>query len=442
MQDTSTTHKQKFLWLTAAAALAGLAITLYQWLALYDMRVAGTDPTCAVNAQVNCASVWNSPLSTALHATTGIPFPGWGAVWALTVLGLIAHFALGKGQGAARHGALGVRVVTAGASAITLGLLGYSVALGVFCPTCLLFYLCVWAATVLAWRAFPVAQPDWFVATLNTGGFLAGATLLMLLPGMQTPLPLETTASLAQASAASAGQPSGDASANAALAGFINNGPAELKQALSDTLKMQREGRSVPRKTDPTRLTFGSGNAPVHIVEWVDIRCPHCRNLHAALEEIKKLAPADSWDLESRNYPLDSECNPGLQRSDGSGVRCVAAKMLICLAGTPQEATLRSALFDNQTQLTTDLAWSLAERAGVQRNTLQSCVDAPATTQALAEDIQSAEDYGIEGTPMVVINGRVTPAFPALIYGLILAKGNVDDPAFAALPPAKPMPQE
>jgi serine/threonine-protein kinase len=44
---------------------------------------------------------------------------------------------------------------------------------------------------------------------------------------------------------------------------------------------------------------------------------------------------------------------------------------------------------------------------------------------------------GIKGTPLVLVNGRMVPAFPPFLHAILLAGGDAEHPLFAYLPPAK-----
>jgi serine/threonine-protein kinase len=44
--------------------------------------------------------------------------------------------------------------------------------------------------------------------------------------------------------------------------------------------------------------------------------------------------------------------------------------------------------------------------------------------------------YDIKGTPLVLINGRIAPAFPPFLHAILLARGDAKHPLFAYLPPA------
>jgi protein-disulfide isomerase len=68
------------------------------------------------------------------------------------------------------------------------------------------------------------------------------------------------------------------------------------------------------------------------------------------------------------------------------------------------------------------------------RMQLDACIARQDTERKLRDDIAYAKQHDIHGTPLVVINGRQAPAFPAFLYALILADGNPDASAFGTLP--------
>ncbi len=437
--DSRPADQKKFALYIFLAALLGALLSLYQWWEIYDTRTSGHLPLCEVNEAISCATVWNSPLSTAVHTYTGLPIAAWGLIWSLIVIALSIQIRRAGDPRATANLLFGLRLAGVIGSLVVVALLFYSFAIKVFCPTCLAFYLLVGAITFLAFRKLSAPGGDWLIGSLHSGGWTAIAILLLIYPGLKTPLQSPQESSITTANKAPAAQNNTASTANEPpVAQFIASLRPELRQALADTLDMYRKAKVVPQPPDPARRTSGTPDAAVKLVEWIDIRCPHCRALHEALTEITSIVPPNSLSVETRHYPLDSACNPHVQRSDGKGINCTAAKALICLAGTPLEQQLRSTLFENQDRLTQDMIWTLAGQAGAQVDELQACTASPATQQALEQDIALAQAHQIEGTPLVVINGRKAPALPALIYALILVSGLDNDPAFDRLPPPRP----
>lgn len=430
-------------------SLAALLTSIYQWSALYELRTLGKDPVCSVSAQLDCGTIWNSSWSTWVHTNTGIPFAGWGVVFAVIALALSVNGIWRQRS----TSVLALRGVTLLASLGTLALLAYSVSMGIFCPTCLLFYVCVWITTFGAWQAPATAAEPLKAALTAVGAFAIGA-LLAIYPGLKTPLPTAMTLPIAKTTTvvpaptpakASEAAPTNTATttSNGELEKFLGEANQDMKQALSDGLDLYRKAQWRGRPTDEKRLTFGSPGASLQLVEWVDLLCPHCARFHQALDQIIDATPGKSWNLETHYFPLDSECNPGIQRTDGTGVHCLAAKVLICSAGQTDEHQLRSALFANQTSLKPELVWQLATHDDAEKRTaLEQCVNSQATQDSLAKDIADADVYEIRGTPFLVINGRPAPGLPLLLYALILAGGDPMHPAFDNLPTPRPPPPE
>lgn len=421
-----------------AAALFGAAVCLYQWVELYELRTTGKIPGCAVNTTLDCAVVWNSPLSVTVHQLTGIPFPGWGLIWSIATIGLAVPFLIGAKTTTVTTRAAALRIVTGSGAFISLVLAGYSLAIGTLCLTCLAFYLSTAVAAFLTFRFISVGNLNWTAGLFHSTGWVVITVLLMIYPGRQIPQPMESQAALPQTPKPGAANPPSNQGDE--VTRFVMGMSPQAQQSLSDTLNVYRLAQAIPREADPARVTSGKPREGVHIVEWIDIKCPHCRSLHAALQEIKRVTRPESWFLESRNFPLDGNCNPGITQKQEDDVRCIAASVLICLSGTPEEQAIRQKLFDAQDGLTTAKVWEIAASDPSKKASLNACVNDINTSSQLRADLEYANTHGIEGTPLVVINGKKAPAWPPLLLALILANGDSQHPGFSTLPPAKPIP--
>jgi serine/threonine-protein kinase len=117
----------------------------------------------------------------------------------------------------------------------------------------------------------------------------------------------------------------------------------------------------------------------------------------------------------------------------------VAAKAQICLEGAPDFWTLREKMFAGQSMMDTQGALELASSGSVSRMQLDACLSSPETERKLLEDIKYAAQYHIQGTPLVVVNGREAPAYVPFLYALVLAKGDTSAPGFASLPAPRQM---
>jgi hypothetical protein len=76
----------------------------------------------------------------------------------------------------------------------------------------------------------------------------------------------------------------------------------------------------------------------------------------------------------------------------------------------------------------------IASTGAVARPVLDACMVSPSTTSKLQEDISYAQLYRIEGTPLVVLNGKKVLPVPEFLYAMALAEANPDAKPFSKLP--------
>jgi serine/threonine-protein kinase len=322
-----------------------------------------------------------------------------------------------------------IRAVAAAGVLSVLVFLGVSAAAGQFCVGCFATYILVagYAGIALqAWRPFGLPQPERGLAL--AGGATAAAFLALLYPGMRTPRSAAEAGQKAVAAAA------GSVTASPELGSFVASLEPQLKQTLSDALFLYRNGPRFP--LPPARRLTGSKDAAIRITDFTDIRCEHCAQLHETLRELARVAPAGSFGSEPRQFPLDGECNPAVQRAEDP-VRCLAARALICLEDHAEADAFASKLFAKQAALTAPEVYQLASPYRP-RHELERCVASAETAAKLRDDIELALKYEPDGTPIVLINGRKASAFAPFLYAMVLTGGSPDHPAFAALPPANP----
>jgi protein-disulfide isomerase len=144
----------------------------------------------------------------------------------------------------------------------------------------------------------------------------------------------------------------------------------------------------------------GPQNAPVTIVEFSDLQCPHCKQAQPTLEKLISEAP--NARLVFENFPID-------QIHKWANL---AARYGSCVGRTNGDAFWRfiDGVFNEQDQITeqnaTDKLNEIAKAAGADPEATATCAAAP---QAKTDVIQSYElgvANGVTGTPTLFINGR------------------------------------
>jgi protein-disulfide isomerase/uncharacterized membrane protein len=430
--------------LLVALSAATLALAIFQWIELVIVRNGGHS-VCSINSHVNCEAVWNSDFAGRIHDLLGVPVAGLGVIWSAAALGLSVWLLL-----AARSGS-GVRPAT-----VTVRLTGLVGALacitfavgsfraGALCLLCLGTYALVAAFAIVAYAVLPgpfALEPGELIPAAGRAlGAAVVAYLIALYPGLRTPHANSQTAALVEAASATEHVQG----ANARLEQFFSTLPQEYRQAISDSVAAWKLSPA-QQAPFPVRELDGPIAAPVKVVEFTDIKCPHCRHFIETMREVKQHLPPGLIAIESRYFPLDSECNPAIppQFSDHTGVRCLGAKAQICLERQPDFLTLRDRLFASQDSLTPDSVLEIASSGSLPREKLEACVKSAETEKKLQDDIQYAMLYHPTGTPLVLANGKPADPLAEFLYALALSGGDTSLPAFSKLPPAAaPVPMQ
>jgi uncharacterized membrane protein/protein-disulfide isomerase len=415
-----------------ALGLAESALAIYQWSELLTLRGGGTTQ-CGISERINCETVWNSPFASAVHELARMPVAGLGLVWGIVAVALSTLYLVWRRNGyTVRPAVNGLRLTAAAGVASSLVFAAVSASSGALCPTCLVTYGLTLAFAGVAWRGLPgpvLPQAGEWGRTLQwAGGFAVAGYLALLVPGMQTP---RASSSAAEPSASAPVAP-----LPGSLEAYLKSLTPKEQQAVSNALARYRNEEPQAAHA-PARHRYGPENAPVKMVEWTDSRCPHCKSLVEVLSLMKKRLPEGKLSLEARQFPLDAACNPAMppRAMDPTGIRCLAAKAQVCLEGAPDFWTLREKLFAEQATLTSAKVMDILSSGSVERSQLEACVSKQETGRKIIEDVEYAMKHHLEGTPLVVINGRNAAAIEPFLYALIMADGDANAPAFSALPP-------
>lgn len=434
-------------WLLALAALAAASLgwAIFLWLSLIDVR-SGGQAACLVGSPAACADLWTSGFAKAIEGATRLPIAGWGVLWSAVALALSLGAAIaGDRQRVAKLLWSGAVWMAAGGLAGTVGLFAVSLQYGSVCSSCVVTYVLVGAFGGTA-----------LLAASRTGGLeIANGGLCVLTSSAVVYLALLYPASISQAGASlpAAATPAAVPSETGPVAAepaapitpeqrrerldrlMSSLRPAQ-RQLLADSLGRFREAEA--REQRPPRGLIGESDS-VRITEFAEMLCGHCAQFHEVASKLFAVLPPGSFALEPRYFPLDRRCNPTgpPAPAEAPNTSCVAAKVMVCAAGHPKAFGLAGAIFSNQRRMSEDAVLRLADQMldGVP---VRECVESEATAEKIRGDTAWANEHGITGTPLVLVNGRPLELWSELsLYALILAEGNPDHPAFASLPPSR-----
>ena len=143
----------------------------------------------------------------------------------------------------------------------------------------------------------------------------------------------------------------------------------------------------------------GDPQAPVTIIEYASMTCPHCRSFHKEVYPAIKEKYLDTGKakLYFRQFPFDPAS--------------AAAFMLAECSGEDKYFQMVDILFDKQgiwaRGNVVEELFKIAKLAGFTQESFQSCLQ----NQELLDNVLSiqkkaAEDYGVDATPTFFINGE------------------------------------
>lgn len=159
----------------------------------------------------------------------------------------------------------------------------------------------------------------------------------------------------------------------------------------------------------------GSPDAPITIVEYASLTCPHCASFHAnTYPELKKQwIDTGRAKLVFRHFPLD-----------GIGLR--AAAVSNCLEGDRHfgfiEILLKSMQQWARAADPTKALAQIAALAGINQEQFEKCFnDEAEMDKILARRTEANTEYNVNSTPSFLVNGRlVTGALDFEAFNRIL----------------------
>ena len=143
---------------------------------------------------------------------------------------------------------------------------------------------------------------------------------------------------------------------------------------------------------------IGDPEAPVTIIEYASMTCPHCRAFHVNTLPVIKEKYIDTGiaKLYFREFPFDPAA--------------AAAFMLAECAGEEKYFSMIDVLYEKQSTWSrgkvVDELFKIAKLAGFTQESFNACLK----NQQLLDNVLSiqkkaAEDYGVDATPTFFING-------------------------------------
>ncbi len=181
---------------------------------------------------------------------------------------------------------------------------------------------------------------------------------------------------------------------------------------MSPALKQQKANKEMEKsflefqkmKKNPYAIkgnTLGNPDSEVVIYIYSDFLCPFCKlsniMLHKLIKEEKDVV------VYHINFPLDTKCNPALTNDVHPGA-CMLARYALAAEKQGAYWDMASAIYDIMPSNNEEDIVNLADIVGINKEQLKKDAYSEEIKETLDKQIQKAINFGIKGTPTIVID--------------------------------------
>jgi protein-disulfide isomerase len=166
--------------------------------------------------------------------------------------------------------------------------------------------------------------------------------------------------------------------------------PQAVAQAADKTTLLQ---------VQPTDHVLGDPNAPITLIEYASLTCPHCAHFSVAVlpELKKKWIDTGKVKLIYRDFPLDQTALKAAQLAECAGKDKYFGVIDMTFETQPKWATASDPI--------AELSKSL-RIAGMGEAEVKACLANDAVANAVVADYRGGEALGVNSTPTLFINGQ------------------------------------
>lgn len=175
----------------------------------------------------------------------------------------------------------------------------------------------------------------------------------------------------------------------------------------------------------------GSSSAPVTIVKYADFNCGHCMHTSHIIRQLLADFPGQV-KVYYKNFPLDGNCNPLVQRKDPSASSCIAASASLCANKQGKFKEVYTGLYtdnENGVRHSAVTVMEIANKSGLNKQQFQSCMGSSEIQNYILQEVKEGEVLNIQSTPSLYVNNKpLDPGTPnpnflkALVEHLIQKK--------------------
>ncbi len=153
----------------------------------------------------------------------------------------------------------------------------------------------------------------------------------------------------------------------------------------------------LPVEADDAR--WGSDQAEVTLVAFLDFECPFCKAGYETLRSLREEYSQNELRIVFKHLPLRSHQN--------ALPAAIAGQAVQLLGGSVAFERFADAAFQNQSALTFSDLFDYAKQSGVDPEEYNRVVSSQMTVERVAQDARTANSLGVDSTPAFYINGQL-----------------------------------
>jgi len=173
------------------------------------------------------------------------------------------------------------------------------------------------------------------------------------------------------------------------------------KQQTEQAAKMAAQNLAVLVRPDAP--SFGSPDAPVHIVEFFDPACGTCRDFYPMVKALMAEHPG-KIRLSMRYAPFHPGSEPVVKALEAARKQGQFRQTLEALFASQNDWVRNHTAY-------VDSIWRALDPLGLDMARLQNDMNSPEIAATIARDVADAKTMNVTATPEYFVNGKPLPSF-------------------------------
>lgn len=146
----------------------------------------------------------------------------------------------------------------------------------------------------------------------------------------------------------------------------------------------------------------GPAKAPILLVEYSELQCPHCARAHKVIEGLIEKDYKGKVRWVFKHYPLEN-IHPWAR---DASIAALCAHKLKPRAHFDMAAAFYKAQRSITAKNVKEKGLEFAKKAGLDEGRFRDCLDKEGSKDILKAHIEEADRLGVQGTPALYVNGR------------------------------------